>query len=125
MAKTKCTYGFTDVPRGGPLTQAEATFAEAKRAEGVPDRQIARMLGCTLDVLARGLVVDDGFASARDPAAVGRKAQERAWMSERRERNRIAQAMTTWRADKPNPLAKEASFSPELRENDAKSERGW
>lgn len=124
MAKTKYTYGFTTHPRGGPLTQAEARFADEKRAAGVPDHQIARMLGCTLDVLKRGVVVDEGFASASDPAALKREEHERwAWIDERRERNRVARGMTTWRADKPNPLASEASFPPELRQREPKAKR--
>lgn len=116
MAKTKYTYGFTDKPRGGPLSIGEAKFAAKKRAQGVPEIQIARMLGCTLDVLTRGVVVDEGYASAPDPQTSRREARERAeWENERRERNRIARGMTTWRAGQPDPLSAEASFPPELR----------
>ena len=112
MGKRKYNYGFADIPRQGPLSVLEAAFLEEKRHQGIPDTQIAKMLGCTVEALKRGLVVDNGFASSR-PREDAAKAEEKSqWLVERDERNRIARKMSTWRADAPNPLAKEAAFPP-------------
>jgi hypothetical protein len=67
---------------------------------GIPDAEIAKMLGKTIGSLSLAVVVDEGFASARDPEAAKREAaEEAARLARRRELDRKARGLTTWHAE--------------------------